>query len=99
MTTNETLIEEKIDELLDLKGIEFLNSFVKGRFKQELVKVYKSALQAKEDEMVKKMLKEIAEMPVVLVDVRFNSTDKPKYAHALLYEELKSKLSNLSEKK
>lgn len=104
--TNETLIEELIQKHISLESYEAVDGrmITMKEAKDDIMVVnvhglkkdLLSAIQAKERVMVEKMLKEMAEMPVVLVDVRFNSTDKPKYAHALLYEELKSKLSNLS---
>jgi hypothetical protein len=39
--------------------------------------------------------KELHEIPVVLVDTRFNSTDKPKYEHGILYEDAKKAVDSL----
>lgn len=55
--------------------------------------ISKEIEQARQEER-KKIWDELRELPVVLVDTKFNPDDKPKIEHAVLWKQVKSKLSS-----
>lgn len=66
---------------------------------KQIIKHLEQAITDSFNKGVEEVLDEVErivhEMPVVIVDTKYNPYDDPKYEHALLYKDIKSKLATM----